>query len=133
MGVVGKQIDTAGRELKSFMQKAKGEMIESGINTGIDRITDRLEATPDQVTNIRPILRKDVATTGEILEEALGVGLAAARASLTRSLNREWRNVRADLSRTLSKEQLKIADELHADRVAQLTAMFDPLEEKQEQ
>ena len=102
MAVVGEQLNTAGRELKAFMQKTQDDMIEGAINKGIDQMATRAEATPEQVAEIRPILRKDVGVTGEILDEALSVGMAAARTSLTRNLDRQWKDVRAELSETLS-------------------------------
>jgi len=131
MAAVGEQIDTAGREVKSFLQKAEGDMIEGTINIGINQMATQLKATPEQADEIRPILRKDVESTGEILDEALSVGLAAARESLTRSLDRQWRDVRAELSETLSTEQLVKADELHADLTARMVALFEqPPEQK---
>ena len=91
----------------------------------------RLKATAEQAAEIQPILRKDVETTGEILDEALSVGLAAARESLTRSLDRQWRDVRAELSETLSTEQLVKADELQAELAARMVALFEkPPEQK---
>ena len=130
MAAVGEQIDTAGREVKSFLQKAEGDMIEGTINIGINQMATRLKATPKQAAEIRPILRKDVETTGEILDEALSVGLAAARESLTRSMDRQWRDVRADLSETLTAEQLVKADELQAELTARMVALFEPPEQK---
>ena len=61
------------------------------------------------------------------------MGLAAARVSLTRSLDREWRNVRTELSATLSTEQLAKADELHAELAAQLVAVFEKRAQKMKQ
>ena len=121
---VGKQIESAGKELKSFLKKTEEEAIEQAINRGIKRITVSVDATPQQAAEIKPILRKDVETTGEILDEALAVGMAAARVSLTRSMAREWKNVRTELSETLSDEQLAKADKLHAELVAELLKVF---------
>lgn len=121
---VGKQIDSAGKELKSFLKKTEEEAIEQAINRGIQRITVRVDATPQQAAEIKPILRKDVETTGEILDEALAVGMAAARVSLTRSMAREYKNVRKELSETLSDAQLAKADKLHAELVSELLRAF---------
>ena len=130
MAAVGEQLDTAGQEVKGFLEKTKGEMIEGTINIGINQMATRLKATAEQAAEIQPILRKDVETTGEILDEALSVGLAAARESLTRSLDRQWRDVRAELSETLSAEQLVKADEMQAELAARMVALFEQPPEK---
>jgi len=131
MAAVGKQLDTAGQEVKGFLQKTKGEMIEGTINIGINQMATQLKATPEQAAKIQPILRQDVETTGEILDEALSVGLAAARESMKRGMDRQWRNVRADLSETLTIEQLAKADELQAELAARMVALFEqPPEQK---
>jgi len=131
MAAVGGQIDTAGREVKAFLQKTRGNMVEGTINIGINQMAIRLKATPEQTAKIQPILRQDVETTGEILDEALSVGLAAARESMKRGMDRQWRNVRADLSETLTTEQLVKADELQAELAARMVALFEqPPEQK---
>ena len=130
MAAVGEQLDTAGQEVKAFLKKTEGDVIEGAINKGIDKMATQLKATSKQTAEIRPILRQDVETTGEILDEALSVGLAAARESLTRSLDRQWKDVRTDLSKTLSKEQLVKADALHTELAARMVALFEQPPEK---
>jgi hypothetical protein len=126
MAVVGRQLDLAGKELKGFLTQVNEDLVDGAIDIGVEKMADKLEVTPEQRAEIEPILRRDIENTGKILDEALTVGMAAARASLSYSIAEQWGGLRDELEDVLNEEQLLKADAMHEALASELIDLFEP-------